>query len=258
MGTPGPGVRFHGTSNGYGFASERGDTAKHRKNVDCSEREAEQSTLYYETRDGWRGYWDTDGCGGLVFVKTEPLAGVYGTDASEVAQMRRDAPPADEAVRLNGYVTGGRYTRDRATKHQKVLDAIAECGGAATARQLVSYDTGFHTKDSIKLALLEMYRNGYVDRDFVRSEHVGQKAYVYRSTGKPLPRPTLTANDLRGITYRAQVIDYLCQSEHATVRDVAEYVGCCTKRARIHLHKLVDEGLVECTESGARSYWWVA
>jgi len=68
----------------------------------------------------------------------------------------------------------------------------------------------------------------------------------------------ITENERKYLRYRAGIIDCLCRSEHVTVSEVAEYVGCNNKRARRHLHALADEGLVEYTTGGVRNYWWVA
>jgi len=98
---------------------------------------------------------------------------------------------------------------------------------------------------------------GIVQADLDQMRHdAPTRAEAARRPTTPTGEPT--ENEVKYIRYRAQIIDYLCQSEHVTVSEVAEHVGCCPKRARVHLHALADEGMVEFTDGGVRNYWWTA
>ena len=247
--------RMDVTSGGSSLPDEIGDTAAPRRGLNDPPPYIGRAVVYYENNSGWRGYWDTDGNGGLVFHRIARYDGAYGTDATELAQMRNDAPPARQAPAPK---FGYRYTAGRVARHQRILDALDECGGSGSVSDILRTELDLPRRDSLKTALLELYNRGHVSRvKRPPNGSSGLAGFIYTTTGKPLPTATLTCNEAKGVKYRAQIIDYLCQSEHVTVTEVAEHVGCCPKRARVHLHALADEGMVEFTDGGVRNYWWI-
>ena len=80
-------MAIHGVGGGGATEHENGETAlpvpHHRPVPHANVLPINKDSAWLDVRGQrqlWRGYWDTDGCGELLFVRTTHITAIYGVD----------------------------------------------------------------------------------------------------------------------------------------------------------------------------------
>jgi len=179
---------------------------------------------------------ETDGRGGLVEIPEDtPPTGFLGMTWRERAQPvpRIETPEQDQPLSVE----------DRL---QAVLDEIERLGSATNRELNDRLGYGLNMLAGSTTALTKL---GCLERR--KLSGTGATApWTFRATGQPIPERATPENDLAGRRYREALIAHLRVHSRVTVAEAAAAMGCPTKRARLHLRALLEEGLVAQVHSG--------
>ncbi len=142
---------------------------------------------------------------------------------------------------------------DPHARRECVLEEIEQMG-SGTNREL-------HERLGLGLAVIErttteLHAAGCLERKKCHPTG-GTPPWRYRATGRPVPAPVTSPAELVRRRYRKQLLALLERQPRVTVSDASRALDCSAMRARTHIQRLFDEGLVTKVE-GVTPFTFVA